>query len=322
MAAYRVLVIAPPNARYLSVLEQLPSETTITVGDNPEAFTSAAAEADIIVNGLSKGETLRKIWPAAKRVKWVHSLSAGVESMLFPDLISSDVPVTNARGVFKESLGEFTIASILFFAKDLRRMLRNQQAGRWEQFDVDVIYRQSLGVIGYGELGQAAARRAKALGMRVNAARRRPKLSEGDPSVDQWYSIEQRAQLMADSDYVLCAAALTPETVGLVGPNEIGAMKTSGVIINIGRGPVIDEPALIDALATYRMRGAALDGFNTEPLPQDHPFWKMENVLLSPHCADHTSTWMNETVEFFVHNFERYAQGQPLLNLIDKKAGY
>lgn len=322
MPGLRVLVISKPNASHLSLLERLPSDTTITVGEHPDAFGKAAPEADIIVNGIGKGETLQAIFPSAKKLKWIHSLSAGVEAMLFPELIESEIPVTNARGVFKESLGEFVLASVLFFAKDLRRMVRNQQAGRWEQFDVDVLYRQTLGVVGYGEIGKAAARRAKAMGMRILATRRRQSLSQTDDTVSEWFTPDRRQQLMAESDYVVCAAALTPETRGMIGPAEIGAMKKTGVIINVGRGPVIDENAMVAALAEGRIRGAALDVFDTEPLPEGHPFWSMENVLLSPHCADHTATWLHETMEFFLKNFERFSNGQELENIIDKRAGY
>ena len=121
-------------------------------------------------------------------MRWVHSLSAGVENILTPEFVNSSVPLTNARGVFAESLGEFVIAAALFFAKDLRRMIRSQEAGQWDQFDVEVLYRQSMAIVGYGEIGRAAARRAKALGMKVYATRRRPELLNDDPIVDEGFS--------------------------------------------------------------------------------------------------------------------------------------
>jgi phosphoglycerate dehydrogenase-like enzyme len=262
------------------------------------------------------------MWPQARRVEWVHSLTAGVEGVLFPELEESLVPLTNARGVYKDSLGEFVMAAALFFAKDLRRMLRNQQAGRWEQFDVDVLYRQSMGIVGYGEIGRAAAQRAKALGMRVYTTRRRPELSANDPLIDEAFPIERLAEMISRSDYVVASAPLTEETRGLIGEAEIAAMKPSAVIINVGRGPVIDEAALIRALEQKRIRGAAVDVFDVEPLPEGHPYWSLDNVLLSPHSADHIAGWMESTVEFFLENFERFRRGEPLLNVVDKKAGY
>jgi phosphoglycerate dehydrogenase-like enzyme len=258
----------------------------------------------------------------APRVQWVHSLSAGLESILFPGLAESTVPMTNGRGVFKESLGEFTVASILFFAKDLRRMLRNQEAGRWEQFDVEMVQGKTLGVLGYGEIGRAAAVRAHALGMKIHVIRRRPQLSDEDPIVEKSFSIADRAEMMAGVDYLLVAAPLTGETRGLVSTAELQRMKRSAVVINVGRGPVIDEAALIAALRDGTIRGAALDVFDVEPLPAGHAFYGMDNVLLSPHCADHTSTWTDEAMQFFLENLRRFQSGEPLMNLVDKKSGY
>jgi phosphoglycerate dehydrogenase-like enzyme len=128
--------------------------------------------------------------------------------------------------------------------------------------------------------------------------------------------------MLPECDYVCLAAPLTPETNSLVGEAEIAAMKPSGVLINVGRGPVIHEPALIRALQENRIRGAALDVFDQEPLPTEHPYWGMENMLISPHCADHTATWLEDTMQMFIDNFFRFERGEPLANIVDKKAGY
>lgn len=322
MRPLKLLVISDPAAPHLSVLKNLPDSAVVTIGNDLEALRTAAPEADVILNGMHAGKTLSEVWRIAPKVQWVHSLSAGVENMLFPELIDSPVPVTNARGVFRHSLAEFVIASILFFAKDIRRLLRNQQAGRWEQFDMLEIRRQTLGIVGYGEIGRAAAARAKALGMKILALRRRPERSSGNAILDQAYSPDQLSELLANSDYVMVATPLTPDTRGLIGERELRAMKETGVIINVGRGPIIREQALIRALEENWIRGASLDVFDKEPLPEGHPFWKLENLLLSPHCADHTATWLEEATEFFVSNFERFGKGEPLENIVDKNAGY
>ncbi|MSV32526.1 MAG: D-2-hydroxyacid dehydrogenase, partial [Bryobacterales bacterium] len=225
-------------------------------------------------------------------------------------------------GVFKESLGEFVVASILHFAKDLRRMVRSQEAGQWDQFDVEMVAGKTLGVIGYGEIGRAAAVRAHALGMKIHVIRRRPQLSDEDPIVSKSFTVADRAEMMAGVDYLLAAAPLTGETRGLVGAAELARMKPSAVVLNVGRGPVIDEEALIAALRDGTIKGAALDVFDKEPLPEGHAFWGLSNVLLSPHCADHTATWTDEAMQFFLENLGRYKSGQPLLNLVDKKSGY
>lgn len=294
----------------------------MVVGNSRELLQEHADDAEVILNGMNQGARLKDIWLKAKSVKWVHSLSAGVEGTLFPELIESPVPITNARGVFKDSLGEFVIASIMFFAKDLRRMVRSQAESRWDQYDVEMVTGKTLGIVGYGEIGRAAAKRGHALGMKVLALRRNPARSKDDSLISKAFPMEQRAEMIAQCDYVVVAAPLTHQTRGLVGDAEIRAMRPGAVIVNVGRGPVISEAALIDALHAGRIRGAALDVFDVEPLPQGHPFWSMENVLLSPHTADRTATWLHEAMQFFVENFERYANGEPLQNVVDKKAGY
>jgi phosphoglycerate dehydrogenase-like enzyme len=164
------------------------------------------------------------------------------------------------------------------------------------------------------------ARRARAFGMKILAMRRKP--PEDDGLVDRWFRMDQRVEMARECDYLCVAAPLTPETRGLIGEAEIGAMKPGGVLINVGRGPVIDEQAMLRALREKGIRGAALDVFDVEPLPPDHPLWDMENVLISPHCADHIEGWLEDSVEFFVENFHRFSKGEPLLNLVDKRAGY
>jgi phosphoglycerate dehydrogenase-like enzyme len=315
-----LLVIANPTAPWLKVLDSLPADVRRTISLDSDELRRAAPEADVVLNTTARGKELEPIFPLLTRMKWIHSLSAGVEKQLFPALVESPVPLTNARGVYKDSLGEFVVAAALYFAKDLRRMVRQQTEGRWEQFDVEMLDRQTMGVVGYGEIGKAGARRAKALGMRILATKRRP--AEGDDIADRLYPLEARGDMIAESDVIVAAAPHTPDTVGLIGEREIARMKPTAVIVNVGRGPVIDEAALVRALQEKRIRGAALDVFDVEPLPENHPLWKLDNVLLSPHCADHTATWLEEATEFFVANFHRFHAGEPLLNIVDKKAGY
>jgi phosphoglycerate dehydrogenase-like enzyme len=181
---------------------------------------------------------------------------------------------------------------------------------------------QVAGIVGYGDVGRAVAHRAKALGMTVLGLCRRPRRGERDPSADEVMGEQQLSELMSRSDYVVVAAPLTEATRGMLGKSELEAMKPSAVLVNIGRGAVVDEPALIELLQLGRIRGAALDVFETEPLPEGHPFYRMENVLLSPHSADHTQGDTRRSVRLFLDNFERYRRGEPLLNLVDKRQGY
>ena len=322
MSAHTVLVIANPTARHLRLLDQLPPQTRLAVGETAEAFANLAPEADVILNGGHHAETLETVFTMAPRVKWVHSLSAGVDRLLFPALKASPVPLTNSRGVYSKSLAEWGLLAMLFFAKDVRRLLRQQAASRWEQFDCVELRGQTLGVIGYGTIGQETAMRAKAFGMKIHAMRRRPELFHGDPMVDQGYGPEQLLELMGAADYVLMSLPLTGGTTALVGERELRAMKPKGVLINLGRGSSLVEADLVRALREGWIRGAALDVFETEPLPKTSPLWQLENLFLSPHSADHTDTWQDDAMRFFLENFARWDAGEALENLVDKAAGY
>lgn len=317
MRPLNVIVLAHPAARSLAMLEELPDETHIAVGNRAEGFIGVAEEADIMVTRMAPVELVREVWQMAPNLRWVHSLSAGVNNSLFPEFIQSPVPLTNARGVYSRSLSEFAIGAALFFAKDIKRMLRQQAAETWEEFDVEEIYGKTMGIVGYGSIGRAVAERARDFGMRVIAVRRKP-----DPSNEDVFPPERLNELMAASDYITAAAPLTPSTHHLIGAEALAAMKPTGVIINIGRGPVIDEAALIDILQKKQIRGAALDVFESEPLPKGHPFYSFDNVLLSPHSADHTPGWEEASLRLFLDNFERFRNGEQLLNIVDKEAGY
>lgn len=318
-----VVVLANPTEPQLAMLEQLPAETGIVVGNSAEAFARAAPDANVIFNWSLSGGLLREVFVMCPHVQWVHSRAAGLDNMLFPELIESPVPLTNGTGVFSQSLGEFVLGAILYFAKDFRRMIRNQIAGVWEQFDIQEVAGQTVGIVGYGDIGRAVATRVCPLGMQVLAVKRHgPPLYNPDPLVARIYSPKDRLEMISRCDYIVVSAPLTAETRGMIGEDEFAAMKPEAVVINVGRGPTINEAAMVRALTEMRIKGAALDVFDTEPLPDGHPFYKLENVLLSPHSADHTSDWMEQAMQFFIQQFERFRKGETLLNIVDKKLGY
>jgi phosphoglycerate dehydrogenase-like enzyme len=318
-----ILVLADPTDRRLAMLEELPPETGIAVGNSAEAFVRAAPDATVIFNWSLAGDLQREVFRMCPKVEWVHSRSAGLDGLLFPELVDSPARLTNASGVFSQSLGEFVVGAILYFAKDLRRMIRNQAASVWEPFDIVEVRGQTVGIVGYGDIGRAVATRVRALGMRVLAVKRHgPPAHQADPLAERIYGPEGLVEMVSRSDYVVAAAPLTPETAGMIGARELAAMKPDAVLINVGRGPVVEEAALVKALSEKRIKGAALDVFDTEPLPQGHPFYRLENVLLSPHCADHTPDWLDQAMRFFLTQFERFRKGEPLQNVVDKRLGY
>jgi phosphoglycerate dehydrogenase-like enzyme len=322
MKKLSILVLSAPDEPQLSMLDELRETANLVIGNSANAFEKAAGGAEVIFNWSGSLSLIREVFLMSHAVRWVHSRSAGLERTLFPELIASNVTMTNGSGVFSPSLGEFALAAILYFAKDFRRMIRNQMAGVWEQFDVLPISGQTVGIVGYGDIGRAVAARVRALGMNVLAVKRHVAQKNSDPLVEKTYSPERRVEMLSRCDYVVVAAPLNAETRGLIGEAEFSVMKPSAVIINVGRGPVIDEGAMIQALSEHKIKGAALDVFDEEPLPTGHPFYKLENVLLCPHCADHTPDWLDNAMRFFIAQFERFHRGEPLLNVVDKKLGY
>jgi phosphoglycerate dehydrogenase-like enzyme len=317
-----LIVLSDPAEPQMRLLEPLRERVRIVIGPTLAVVADALPQADALLVWSAGRDLVREVFLRAPRLRWVHSRAAGLDTLLFPELIDSPVPLTNSSGVYSRSLGEFVAAAVLYFAKDFPRMRRNQAAQRWETFDVDETHGATMGIVGYGDIGRACARLAQALGMRVLALRRRPEMSHGDPLVDETLGNDRLHELMARSDYVVVAAPLTPDTRGLVDAAAIAAMKPTGVLVNVGRGAVIDEPALVDALQRRAIRGAALDVFTQEPLPAGHPFWSMEQVLMSPHTADHTATWIDDAMRFFVANVERFVRGEELLNVVEKRLGY
>jgi phosphoglycerate dehydrogenase-like enzyme len=318
-----ILVLAKPTEPRLAQLGQLPPETGIAVGLSTEAFERAAPDATVIFSWAFSRDLLRAVLALAPRVRWVHTRAAGIDNLLFPELIHSPAVLTNGSGVFSQSLGEWVLGAILYFAKGTRRLVSSQMARKWDPFDVVEISGQTVGIVGYGDIGRAVATRARAMGMRVlGLTRRGPLLYNMDNLVSQVFAPADRIRMIEQCDYVVAAAPLTPETRGMIGEAEFAAMKPDAVVINVGRGPVIDEPAMIRALTEKRIKGAALDVYDHEPLPQGHPLYLLDNVLLSPHCADHTATWQDDSMRFFVAQFERFRKGEPLLNVVDKERGY
>jgi phosphoglycerate dehydrogenase-like enzyme len=312
-----VLVMAADDDSQLQMLREVPH----VIGKDLASFEKAAPEAAAILHWSGTRELLRSLFLSSPKVRWVHSRAAGLDNLLFPELVASEVPLTNGTGVFSRSLGEFALAAILYFAKDFRRMLRSQEAGRWEQFDIEEIAGRTVSIVGYGDIGRAVASRVHAMGMKVLALKRHPPASP-DPLIDTFYRPEKLKEMLTISDYVVVAAPLTSETRHMLSDAEFAVMKPSAVIINVGRGPVVDQAALVRALTEKKIRAAGLDVFEREPIPAGDPIWKLENILISPHCADHTKDWLDDAMRFFLEQYGRFEKGEPLENIVQKHLGY
>ena len=276
-------------------------------------------------------------------IEWIHSRSVGIDFITSPTLSDAasngSVQVTNAKGCYSSTLAEYTMMAIGYFAKDLPRLLKNKGSKNWEKYCVEEIRGKTLGIVGYGDIGKAAARLAKAYGMKILALKRKPLTDEdgkikngGDGLCDEIYygsTPEQRQEslykVMEESDYILCAAPLTPETHKMFNKDVFAHAKPNSVFMNVGRGPTVDEDALIAALKddSHPLKGAGLDVFETEPLPVESEMWDLENVLISAHNMDQTETFQHESSDFFLEeNLPRFLRGDVLLNPVDAKAGY
>lgn len=255
-------------------------------------------------------------------VTWVHSITAGVDHLLCPALIDSDITLSNAKGVYAHSLAEYVITACMYFAKDIPRLIQQKVDKNYNRFFVSELKGRTMGIVGYGNIGQTCARMAKTMGMKVIALRKNPHFSISDPFVDDCVGVSGLKYIMEQSDYLLVVMALTNETKKFISRDALKHAKKSMVLINIGRGALVDEAALVDALHSGAIAGAALDVFTVEPLPESSPLWTAPNLLLSPHNADWTRDGRHSSVRYFTECVKKFINNEDLDCIVDKKAGY
>lgn len=296
-------------------------DTRFVIGSTASEFALAPAPDVLLVCGPFR-ELIEALLPGLPALRWVHLRSAGIEGLACRELARPGLVVTNGRGVFGAALAEFAMGSLLYFAKDFRRLVRQQQERRWEIYQPQMLLGRSLGIVGFGDIGRQVALRGKALGMRILALRRRVNLSSDDPLVDEIFPAESLKELLSATDDVVVTAPLTEATRGLIGPGELALLKPDSVLVNVGRGAVVQEAALVESLRTGRIRGAALDVFETEPLPPGHAFFGLDNVLLSPHCADQVPGWRDRAMDTFWENLARFRAGTGFESTVDISRGY
>jgi phosphoglycerate dehydrogenase-like enzyme len=260
------------------------------------------------------------VWGSAARLRWIQTVSDGVDSLLFPALIESDVVVTNARGVYEEPIAEWVIGAMLAFTTGMHRSILDQQRRDWTTGrTVERLAGARLVIVGPGPIGRATAWRARALGMSVTVVGRRARV---DASLGDVVGVDRLHDELARADHVLDALPLTEETRRLFDTRAFAAMPRRARFYDVGRGDTVDEPALVEALRTGSISGAALDVVATEPLPAESPLWTMPNVIVSPHISGDAEGWEHRAVAVFVENGRRFAAGDPLVNEVDKRAGF
>ena len=273
----------------------------------------------------------RDVFPAATRLRWVQSPAVGVGSLMFPELLASPVVVTSARGIRARAIAEHVIGVTIALARRLPAAMRAQAARHWAQNELEgptsgvrSLDGLRMGIVGLGSIGMEIVKLALPFGIRVSGIRRRPYGSPGSPiaGVDDVLSPERLPELLAKSDVVVLAVPHTPETKQLIGRVEIDRMKHGAFLVNIARGKLIDDSAVADALRDGRLGGAALDVFTREPLEPSSPYWDLPNVIVTPHTSGAMQDYWTPLVALFNENLRRFEKGEPLVNVVDKIAGY
>jgi phosphoglycerate dehydrogenase-like enzyme len=290
-------------------------------GDAEIRFSTAAElretlpGADVLlVWDFTIGEAVRESWPAADALRWVHTASAGVDKLIFGELVASEVVLTNSRGVFDTAMAEYVLALMLAFAKDLPRTVRLADRGEWRHRETETLAGATAVVVGGGPIGAAIARLLGAVGVRVERVGRRAR-----PGV---HAADDLPGLLPHADYLVLAAPLTEQTRGMVNADTLRPLAPTARLVNVGRGALVVQDDVVAALRAGRLAGAALDVFESEPLPPDSPLWTTPGMIVSPHMSGDAVGWRDALVELFVDNLERYRAGQPLRNVVDKTAGY
>lgn len=319
-AAPSVLVAGLRRDDAPRALSSLSSRIQLAFADTAEGVAACIEDADVIFAWRPDRRLLEHALAVATRLRWIQTASAGVDGLLFPALVESDVIVTNARGVFDDAMAEYAIACILVFAKDLATTIADSRRGEWHYRYTEPVEGRRLLVLGPGPIGTAVARRATALGLRAEA------IGSGDRPASAPYERVRGPDALLDAlsgaDYVVNTLPLTEATRHVLSDAAFDAMRPTARLVNLGRGATVDEAALVRALQRGAIAGAALDVFEAEPLPPDSPLWRLPNVIVSPHMSGDTVGWEGRVVDAFARNLDRWIGGLPLDNVVDKARGY
>ncbi|MFW5940604.1 MAG: D-2-hydroxyacid dehydrogenase [Chloroflexota bacterium] len=331
-----VLVTAPFPERLLDKIRSVSPDIELEQFPLPDKKwpedKTTQAEVYYAISGLPRPEQ-------APNLRWIQTHWAGVNHIRNHPLWDSDIVITTASGVHATNMAQYVMAQILAWANRVPRWLDYQRKSewaenRWETFVPDELRGKTLGIAGYGSIGREVARLARAFGMTVLATKRDAKRLEdvdyamanvGDPSGElaaRIYPGEATRSMVAECDYVVIALPLTERTRHLFDEEMFRAMKPSAFVINVGRGPIIKEEDLVRALKKGRIAGAGLDVFETEPLPEDSPLWKMDNVIISPHISGFTPQYDERATDLFADNLRRYLNGEPLVNVVNREEEY
>lgn len=310
-----------PDVQVRRIAEALPDDEVIdarTAEERKRAFP----EADVVLAfDMTQDEAV-----SARRLKWIQSTAVGVAELMVPHIVSSPIVVTNVRGVHSDAIAEHAIALALAVRRRLHVAAARQATRTWAQSElqearVPPLSSSRLLVVGLGAIGSRVAAYGAGLGMHVTGVRRRPDEPK-PPGVESVVGPDRMKEALADADVIVLAAPRTAETRVMLGPAEFAVMKSSAVLVNVARGRLVDDQALVAALERGQIAGAGLDAFTREPLPGDHPLWRLPNVLITPHIAPFGGDYWQAAIDLFLDNMARFRRAEALLNVVDKVRGY
>lgn len=281
-------------------------------------------EVEVLLHGRMEPQALDWVLARAPRVRWIHSIAAGVERVLTPTVLARGIVVTNARGVFSRPIAEYVLLMILAVSRRLPELAALQAERTWQPLEGRELSELTVGVVGLGSIGRVVADMAASFGCRVIATRRqesarRAELVQAGVTV---LASGRLPELLAVADFVVLAVPLTPQTDALIDDDALGRMKRTAWLINVARGRLVDERALVRALEEGRIGGAVLDTFREEPLPASSRLWDLPNAIVTPHTSWSSGAVLDRSVELFCQNLRLHAAGEPLINVVDPAAGY
>jgi len=313
------IVISRLSDKELGAIHTIAPHVDFVSTTTHEETVREIADADALFGHWVTPELVRR----AKKLRWIQVGYVGVEGIMFPELANSDIVLANARGTTGINIAEHVMALILAFSRTINILVKRQMEKVWESranLPVIEIAGETLGIIGLGSIGLQVAKRAHAFDMRLLAVD--PTQTEKPDYVESLWKLDRLHDLLRQSDFVAICCPLTPETKGMMGAAEFRVMKPTAFLINIARGKIVDQAALVEALRTKEIAGAGLDATDPEPLPQDNPLWEMDNVIITPHHAGQSPKAPGRVFDLFCENLKRFVTGEPLINVVDKTRWY
>lgn len=311
-----ILVFANLEEGHLAQIQAVDPRVRVTAVTDRQKGIELASSAEILVGWNVPREAIQR----ASHLRWIHSTAAGVDQLLYPEVMDREIIVTTSSGIH-QSLVEHVFAMILALSRRLHVAIRSQLHHRWDRPRAigDEVSGKILGILGLGRIGVEIATKAQAFGMRVIGTKRTPIPLGG---VERVLPPEDLPEVLRDADVLVIVLPLTPQTTGLIDETKLQMMKPTALLINVGRGRIVKETALVRALREGWIAGAGLDVFEREPLPVDSPLYDLENVIITPHVSGTSPRYLDRAVPLFCDDLRRYLRGEPLLNKVDKERGY